>query len=198
MSLIPRIFLKLTGLYLLLGGSLYAQQNRTSSSSACSITRDKVTLSWSRIANAAALKLPARKGNARLPRKYTVYTVDAGSLHTFLTAIKSKGAEPSPIVLPLGTEAGCETFNVGTSGTMSPGLAAKYPELASLKGQGVTAKSASVRLDYDGKEMNAEIVWNGIYYIISPWKKGSKNYYLVYKKEDSGMPRSVPAKGQYY
>jgi hypothetical protein len=162
------------------------------------MTRDNVSLSWNKIANTAALKLPQQKGTTKLPKRYTVYTVDAGRLHTILTAIKSKGTEQSPMVLPMPAEIGCATFNVSSSGTMSPGLAAKYPELASLKGQGAEAKSASVRLDYDGKELNAEILWGGTYYIVTPWKKKNKTYYLVYKKEDSGTPRSVPAKGQYY
>ncbi len=81
---------------------------------------------------------------------------------------------------------------------MSPGLAAKYPELASLKGQGAEDKSASVRLDYDGKELNAEILWKGTYYIIAPGKKRTKTYYLVYRKRRFRDAQGVPAKGQYY
>lgn len=198
MSLNRKTLLNLTGLYLLFTTSIYAQTRDEAPAAPCSMTLDGITLNWYKVTNTAALKLPAKAGKIKLPKRYTVYTADAGKLHTILNTVKNKGKEQTPVVLPLSGEIGCATFGVTVSGTMSPGLAAKYPQLASLKGQGVEDKSASVRLDYDGKEMNAEILWQGSYYLIAPWKKGTKTYYLVYKKEDSGMPRSVPAKGQYY
>lgn len=193
MSLSYRLLLLFTALYLSFAAASYAQGSK----STCSVTQNGVTLSWHRIEKTAALKLPVKKGKVKLPKRYTVFTTDAGSLHAILTAAKNT-KEQTHIVLPLSDITGCAGFKVETSGTMSPELAAKYPQLASLKGQGTEDKSASVRLDYDGKEMNAEILWKGTYYIIAPWKKGIRTYYLVYRKEDSGMPRSIPAKGQYY
>ncbi len=198
MSLHRKILLNLTGLYLLFTTSAGAQTRNEVPAASCSMTLNGITMHWNKVTNVPALKLPSKAGKTKLPKRYTVYTTDAGKLYTILNTVKNKGMEQTPVVLPLSGEIGCAMFNVAASGTLSPGLAAKYPQLASLKGQGIEDKSASVRLDYDGKEMNAEILWQGSYYIIAPWKKGTKTYYLVYRKEDSGMPRSVPAKGQYY
>lgn len=152
----------------------------------CNIVQNGLPLKWVRITAVAALKLPARQQTARLPRKYQVYTTDATKLRAFMQAA---GKRPSAIVVPLPEDPGCGQFSVMPSGTMSPELASKFPEIVSLKGTSKEERSASLRLDYDGKELNAEIIWNGTSYIIAPWKKGKQIYYLVYRKEDSGTEK---------
>jgi hypothetical protein len=97
--------------------------------------------------------------------------------------------KPGNIVLPVSADPSCIEAYVSNSGTMSAELAAKFPQLVSLKGNGVTDKSSTVRLDYDGAALNAEIISGGVSYIIEPWKKGSAIYYLLFRKEDSGVER---------
>ncbi len=123
-----KILLKLTSLCLLFGATLYAQPG-SKSSNACSMTQNGVTLNWNKMSNVAALKTSqTNRGKVKLPKRYTVYTVDAGRLRTILTAIKSKGKEQSPMVLPLSDEPGCAGFhyrcfgnNVARIGSQIPG-----------------------------------------------------------------------------
>jgi len=81
------------------------------------------------------------------------------------------------------------SFATTPSGTMSPELAAKFPQLVSLKGTNPQDQSATIRLNYDGSRLDAEMYIDGIPYILAPWKKNNVIYYLLYKKEDSGVQR---------
>lgn len=166
-------------------GNVHAQTNRKNIM-ACNSRLENITIQWVKIQNVKSLKLPAKKGTAKLPLKYTVYTVNHLALKKYMMSLKAK---PGNIVLPIGDEQQCIALHVSNSGTMSAGLAAKFPQLVSLKGNGINDKSATVRLDYDGASLNAEIISSGVSYIIEPWKKGSATYYLLFRKEDSGVQR---------
>lgn len=165
---------------------MQAQTGRQKNVVVCNSRMGNIALQWMKIQPGSTLKLPAKKGTAKLPLKYTVYTVNNLALKKYMMSLKVK---PGNIVLPVNGGLSCIEAYVSNSGTMSAELAAKFPQLVSLKGNGIQDKSATVRLDYDGKELNAEIISGGISYIIEPWKKGSAVYYLLYRKEDSGVER---------
>jgi hypothetical protein len=167
-------------------GNLNAQTSQQKSIMACNSRMGNVELQWVKIQNVKSLKLPAKKGTAKLPLKYAVFTVNGPALKRYMMSLKEK---PGSIVLPVGGDLLCIEAYVTNSGTMSEALAAKFPQLVSLKGNGVRDKSVTVRLDYDGTALNAEIISAGTSYIIEPWKKGSTIYYLLFKKEDSGVER---------
>jgi hypothetical protein len=167
-------------------GIIQAQTSRQKNVAVCNSRMGKIALQWVKIQHVSALKLPAKKGTAKLPLKYTVYTVNSPALKKYMMSLKAK---PGNIVLPVNGEPSCIEAYVTNSGTMSAELAAKFPQLVSLKGNGTQDKSATVRLDYDGAALNAEIISGGVSYIIEPWKKGSVIYYLLYRKEDSGVER---------
>lgn len=179
--------LPLLGLYIALAIPLYAQRSApVREGYDCTLVQNGITLKWTKVTATAGLKLPARQGNALLPRKYQIYTTPTGKLKAFMEAT---GKKHTDVILPFSEEPGCQVFSVQPSGTMSPELAAKFPELISLKGVARADKNATLRLDYNGSELNAEIIWKGVSYIIAPWKKGSRTYYLLYKKEDSGTEK---------
>jgi|GEM_PF-1213125 len=157
--------------------------------SVCSYSANGIRLSWKRVANVAALQLPDSNGRARLPRKFEVYTADGARLRKYMMALNREKSRDHTILLPLAEPGGCIPFLVQPAGTMSPELAAKYPQLVSLKGNGTREKGALLRLDYNGSELSAEISRNGQVYLITPWKRKKQVYYLVYKKED-GTPGS--------
>lgn len=184
---------KITGalLSLMLTFGAGASAQSAAAGAVCAATQDGITLTWRKVA-AKGLKLPARNGTATLPKRYSIYTTDEKSLQDYMALAGRRGASATEISLPSLTAAGCIRFRVSGSGAMSPELAAKFPGLVSLKGNGVEDAGASVRLDYDGKLMNAEIRQQEGYYIIAPWKKGSRTYYLLYRKEDSTIKRSTP------
>lgn len=178
--------LSLVFVILVFQGNIQAQTNQQKNTTACKSRIGNVELQWLKIQNVKALKLPARKGTAKLPLKYSVYTVNSLTLKKYLMSLK---ATPGNIALPVSGDQQCMEAYVSNSGTMSAELAAKFPQLVSLKGNGINDKSATVRLDYDGVVLNAEIISGGVSYIIEPWKKRSKIYYLLYRKEDSGVKR---------
>lgn len=184
---------KITGASLLLiltfGAGASAQSAATGS--ACAATQEGITLTWRKVP-AKGLKLPAKYGTATLPRQYSIYTTDDKSLKDYMALAGRRGASATEISLPSLVASGCTRFLVSGSGTLSPELAAKFPGLVSLKGNGIEDAGASVRLDFDGKLMNAEIRQQEAYYIIAPWKKGNRTYYLLYRKEDSTIKRSTP------
>lgn len=195
MSFRYTMLLRVTVLGIMSGTGLYAQQTGQGSLLPCRMEQEGMSLQWQPVAKRTVSRLPSRNGAKKLPLKFTAYSTDAVQLDRLLTV--AKGCDSTYLLLPMPGP-GCLDFYVRPSGTLSPGLAAKYPELVSLKGQGIGHKSAAVRVDYNGKEMNAEILWQGTYYIIAPWKKGKKIYYIVYRKQDAGIPRHIPAQGEHY
>lgn len=166
--------------------AVYGQKSNARAVLACNCRAGNMELQWFKVNNPAALKLPVKAGSARLPKQYTVFTTHPKQLHTYMMMLKAKGGS---IVLPSSGAMACRTFSVTSSGTMSPELAAKFPQIVSLKGFEEKDHASTVRIDSDGSQWSAEMTLGGVAYIISPWKKGAVTYYLLYKKEDSGVER---------
>lgn len=181
-----RKLLMIVFVILVFQGDVQAQTSRRKNIVVCNSRTGNITIQWVKIQSVSALKLPTKNGTAKLPLKYTVYTVNGPALKKYMMSLKAK---PGNIVLPVNGDPSCLEAYVSNSGTMSAELAAKFPQLVSLKGNGITDKSSAVRLDYDGAVLNAEIISGGVSYIMEPWKKGSAIYYLLYRKEDSGVER---------
>lgn len=136
-------------------------------------------------ANRAALE---KDKELNLPVAYHVYTVEETQLNRFFeTAVEQSSDKEVKTVVPLGG-AGCQVFTVKRSGTMSPELSKKYPELVSLSGTG-TNGTGDLRLDFDGKKMNGQVIWRNETYLISPVEHSNKTYYIIYKKSDSAVEK---------
>lgn len=188
MAMVLRFFILMmigNGLFYEVDAQAVSPKNK---SGACGIVSHSKVLSWTPVSAIKKIKLPSRNGQRKLPLQYLVYTTNEKQLKDFLMAVQSQPSVPYEIALPSPGSA-CHVFALSNSGTMSAALSAKFPELVSLKGIAKEDKSAALRLDYDGKEMSAEITRMGKVYFISPWKKGKKVYYLVYKKEDAGIEK---------
>jgi len=118
-----------------------------------------------------------------LPAKYIRYSVAKDTLQAFFKQLSTPG-KTGGIILPIDKH--CEPFTLRTSGAISAGIRQKYPDLASLQGNGVNTKAADIRLDWNGTQMRGQITFNGaIYYIMSVAEK-NETVYLVYNREDSG------------
>ncbi|NQV51624.1 MAG: hypothetical protein HQ500_00485 [Flavobacteriales bacterium] len=98
------------------------------------------------------------------------------------------------MALALPTLDGLVSFLVVNAQTMSPELAAKFPEIRSYKGKSADGK-LSVRLDTNEEGLFAEIIGTGTKHLISPILKGSKSYYAVYTED--ALPPSAPRDGSY-
>lgn len=167
-------------------------QKQASQRIVCNMRMEGLELEWVKVQDARSLKLPAKAGAAKLPLNYTVYTTNAYVLKKYISALKNK---PGSIVLPGPGAMSCIPFHVSNSGTMSPELAARFPGIVSLKGYDAGHNSTTLRLDYDGKRLQAEMIIDGIAYILAPWEKKTATYYLLYKKEDSGTERKPWSEG---
>ncbi len=134
-----------------------------------------------------SVNFPAAEAKAtNVPRKYTAYTVDAAEWKAFAMKVKERGpGEVTGLNIPMPT--GCTAFSVTTSSTMSPELAAKYPELASLKGN--ADDGADLRLDWNGTQMRGQILTLGDTYLLEPFVAGGATFYLFYHKGDAAATK---------
>jgi hypothetical protein len=87
------------------------------------------------------------------------------------------------IELMLPTDQGIQVFNLVNSGTMSPELAAKFPNIKSYKGKSLDG-SISARVDTNEKGLYAEFKTGSDIILLAPYLKGSRTIYTVYNKED--------------
>ncbi|MEQ9187566.1 MAG: hypothetical protein RLP15_07510 [Cryomorphaceae bacterium] len=89
---------------------------------------------------------------------------------------------------------GIVSFHVENAQTMSPELAAKFPDIRSYKGKSIDGK-LTIRLDTNEEGLFASIVGTGTKTLISPILKGSKNYYAIYTED--ALPPGAPRDGSY-
>lgn len=73
------------------------------------------------------------------------------------------------------------TVRLEDSGTMSPALAAKFPNIKSYQGEEIGNSSTTIRIDKNTSGLFAMITRNSEVYFINPKEKGSTTY-LVYEK----------------
>lgn len=130
--------------------------------------------------------LDAEAKAANVPKKYNAYIVDAAEWKAFAQKVKERGpGEVTGINLPLPT--GCTNFSVTVSSTMSPELAAKYPDIISLKGS--SEAGADLRLDWNGTAMRGQVILRGDTWLLEPFAAGDKTFYLVYHKADASTTK---------
>jgi hypothetical protein len=125
----------------------------------------------------------AKAKDLNLPAAYNTYVVEETQLKRFFEVAAAGDVKQVKTVVPLGTT-GCQVFHVKRSGTMSPGLAEKYPELVSLSGTGEKG-TGDLRLDFDGKKMSGQVIWKNDIYLVSPIEYSNRFYYIIYKKSDA-------------
>lgn len=177
-----------TSLVIACGSTEGMKQQETAEESTCSFAFGVRRLVWHPVLNTAAALEP-HIGNTSLPSKFETYIIDGTDLDAFLKAAQAGQPDARIIRLPLPENEGCPAFYLSASGTMSEALSKKFPDLISMKGLSKENKTAALRLDYDGKKMEAEITWAGHTYYLSPWPGKDGIYYLLYKKEDAGFEK---------
>ena len=125
-----------------------------------------------------------------LPKQHDVYALDTAELRSFFMTGKTIDVTTG---VPLPDGIGCRIFTLKKSGAMSKELEEKYPDMVSLQGQERDTKSGDIRLDYNGKAIQAQIKMEGNTYIVKPISVGSGYYYVVYKRDESQIPVQEPA-----
>jgi hypothetical protein len=117
-----------------------------------------------------------------LPAMHDVYAVDSQELHAFFYAAKAGNVETA---IPLVNGIGCKVFTLKESGAMNEELRKKYPDMISLQGGESGTNNGDVRLDYNGRAIQAQIILDGTTYILKPIYVRNTYYYVMYRKEDT-------------
>lgn len=161
----------------------FAQQSKRSF--ICKDEKAAFKSQWALIDDVKSLKLKPT-GKFKLPKQFDVFKVSSNHLNQYLTDLRTKGGTLELPVPNASVSGGfdCVTFKMENSGTMSPELNAKYPQLVSLKGYALENKTNLIRYDYDGTSQKISITWNGINYLYTPYISNNKTYYLLFKKID--------------
>ena len=118
------------------------------------------------------------KQNELMPKEYLALELNKALLEDKLNQSKTP-----QITLPT-LDQSFITVRLEDSGTMSPVLAAKFPNIKSLKGEQVDNSITKVRIDKNAKGFFAMIVAEGQTYFINPSEKGS-SVYIIYDKQNA-------------
>lgn len=124
-----------------------------------------------------------------IPSKFRNAVLDLQSMKSFLFSLPSEASaianrNQMPVIripMPDGKTA---EFRVWESSIQEPGLQAKFPDIKTFAGQGITDPYATVRLDIGPNGFHAQVLTvNGSYYI-DPYARGEVNNYISYFRTD--------------
>ena len=131
-----------------------------------------------------------------IPNKYNTVKADVNQLKNFLWSLpseKNMGYRNSAPVIELPMPDGSlATFHVWESSLMEPGLEAKFPEMRTFLGQGITDPYATIRFDYNpyfGFSAQILSAVSGRIFI-DPYARGDVNNYISYFTND--FNRTLP------
>ncbi len=137
--------------------------------------------------------LKSRTERDVVPRRYRTVVLDLEALDGILSSIppetdtdptKASGTDEVILSLPL-PDGGFARFSVVESPIMEPGLAAKFPEIKTYRGQGVDDPAASVRFDRTPAGFHAMIRSPAGSIYIDPYSREDTEHYISYWSRDA-------------
>lgn len=163
----------------------------------CHFFAGRLDISWVSVYDVRELNLPLTRGADSLPKKFIAFKINTQSLNSFLTGLDGLPYEKRIISFPVDGGNSCLSFHLEPSGLMSEALQKKYPNIKSFKGLSSEDPTAQLRLDFDGRTIQAAITHHNKTELITPWEdKAGVLYYLLYNKEAAGYPH-IPIKNHY-
>ncbi|MEM1323340.1 MAG: reprolysin-like metallopeptidase [Bacteroidota bacterium] len=145
---------------------------------------------WS-AAQESDIVLPRGTERAIIPEHYHTARLDIDNLRATLRrapAERSTEASNSPMRITLPMPDGrLELFEVVDAPVMRPALAAKFPNIRTFIGKGVTSKGAYARLGYGNGGFHAAIFTRKGEVFIDPYAKNQEEYYISYYTRDHKM-----------
>lgn len=130
-------------------------------------------------------RLYPKTKDQKLPTIYTAFTIDERALNIYMLQLKKSGNKE--IIIPSSN--GCATYSLQEAGTMSPELAAQYPEIMSFKGSNTANPAETIRLDYDGTSLRASMSNATGVFLLDPFETKEGKYYLLFDAANSGIPK---------
>jgi hypothetical protein len=139
---------------------------------------------------------PVDATNYLQPRDYAPFVIDHAALATQLSGapMEFNSATANPVRLDIpGPDGSVQSFDIVTSPVMAPELAAKFPQINTYRGVGVTDATASIRLDLTPQGFHAQVLSpNGGYYI-DPFYHLDTSAYVSYFIFDAGVDAETQA-----
>jgi hypothetical protein len=126
-----------------------------------------------------------------LPKKFVAYHLDEEALRLKLNLDSAHLKTVIDLPMPDSTFAQYSVIEVRV---MSPGLAAKFPKFKTYEGVDLNSVSNRVRIDFNDKNFHAYFMTLNGEYFITPVDGDEKNFYMVFKKQDSPFPK-LPFEG---
>ncbi len=140
---------------------------------------------WSFMANEKVIYQGERLIN---PLKYMSFHLNQGALYDVfkmapMESVESNRASQVVVTIPM-PDGTFQDFRIVRSEVMHPDLAARYPEIETFSGQGISDPTASAKFDFTPWGFHAMILSaNGSVYI-DPYSQLDQEHYLVYYKKD--------------
>lgn len=126
------------------------------------------------------------RSEIKLPKSYLAYEIDQERLEDYFMKLKDR--KTNQINIPLN--GAMQYYALQEANTMNEELAAKYPEIQSLRGTNNANKNEQIFLDIDGKKLRVKITNNNGSYVVEPYETEKGLFYLVYDIKDTGYPKS--------
>ncbi|MFC4263716.1 reprolysin-like metallopeptidase [Ferruginibacter yonginensis] len=132
------------------------------------------------------------------PSQYRVLNLDNEGIKSFLSSLPQEKdiiytRNQTPVLaipMPDGTTA---TFHVWESSIQEPALQAKFSDIRTYAGQGISDPYATIRFDYTPRGFHAQVLTvngKGTYYV-DPYAIGNINNYISYFRTDLIKPRNM-------
>ncbi|HMT28969.1 MAG TPA: M12 family metallo-peptidase [Bacteroidia bacterium] len=122
------------------------------------------------------------------PLKYLSYSLNQGMLYDVCRLAPDETMEngkTSQVILSLPFPDGSfQEFKILRSQVMHPDLAARYPQIETFSGQGITDPSALVKFDFTEFGFHAMVLSSTGTVFIDPYSQLDQEHYMVYYKKD--------------
>jgi hypothetical protein len=122
-----------------------------------------------------------------LPLKFRLMKVDYTNLRSklFSVAYPAKDSVPDTLLIAVPTPEGAfEVFRIFPSSVMAPELAAKYPEIRTFAGSGVSQPADQIRLEITPLGFTSMILSEKGSMMINPFCNSDSVHVIVYYKND--------------
>jgi hypothetical protein len=141
---------------------------------------------WQEVNDSALKQRPMERQIS--PDVYKTFSLNRTVLNSVLDRAPiefSDAARVNPVILTLPMPDGTMArFSIESSPIMEAGLAEKFPEIQTFRGQGIDDPTATVRFDVTPAGFHAMVLSHHGTTYIDPYAKGDTDHYVSYHKTD--------------
>ncbi|HEX9927705.1 MAG TPA: M12 family metallo-peptidase, partial [Pyrinomonadaceae bacterium] len=152
----------------------------------CSVPAYAESNLWRKINESDLLLIKSRESK---PKSYGVFELNSSTLSQALAKTSKERFDnaamsgDSVVTLPL-PDGRFWRFKIEESAIMSPELSAKYPEIRNYSGQGIDDPTATMRINWTPKGLNAYVASSQFTFLVVPYSESNSQYYLSYFSQD--------------